>query len=122
MVRSSYMRYTHTAELLNKTTATNDTGQRMPVWSVVTSSLRCFASPSSMKASLRVTPTIEQGDFLTFYAGPEESINYSSRIRNIKKNNKIIFAGPYEVQDIKNMIGFTGGVQYKEITLKLVVE
>jgi hypothetical protein len=75
-----------------------------------------------MRASIRVTPTAEQGDFLTFYVPEAANITYGSRVRGIKRRDKIIFAGPYEVQDIKPMVGFSGSVEYQEITLKKVIE
>lgn len=122
MARSSYMRFRHRCEILSKTVKTNDTGQKMPSWSVVYAEHKCFATPSSMRASIRVSPTIEQGDYLTFYVSPDTNLDFSTRVRNIRYRSDIIYAGPYEVQDVKPMTGFSGAVQHQEVLLKKVVE
>jgi len=116
------MRLRHRCEILTKSHQTNDTGQRMPTWSVLYSNYKCFATPSSMRASIRVSPTIEQGDYLTFYLPPEANVSFSTRIQNIRYRNNVIYDGPYEIQDIKPMTGFSGAVQHQEILLKRVVE
>lgn len=122
MPRSSYVRFRHRCDILSKTFKTNDTGQKMPTWSVLYSDRRCFATPSSMRASIRVVPTTEQGDYLTFYVTPDTEIAYGTRVKDIKYKNEVIYEGPYEVQDVKKMTGFTGAVQFIEILLKRVVE
>ena len=94
----------------------------MPQWSTVDANMRCFVTSASSNAFVRVTPTIEQGTFLTIFVSPDTEIKYNSRIKNIKLKNKTMFSGVYEVQDIKKMLGFSGKMQFQEILIREVVE
>ena len=117
-----FIRFVYKCQVLSKTSTANDTGQRLATWSVQDSNSPCYATPASMRASIRVTPTTEQGDWLTFYIPSKTQINYGTRIANIKYRDKILYAGPYEVQDIKGMNGFSGNIEYYELSLKRVIE
>jgi hypothetical protein len=75
-----------------------------------------------MRSSIRATPTAEHGDWLTFYLPSKTPVTYGTRVRNIKYRNTLLYDGPYEIQDIKGMNGFSGGIEYYEISLKRVIE
>jgi hypothetical protein len=122
MARSSFIRYTHLADVLTKTSSTNDVGQKMPTWSTKYKNLKCFAVSSFSSADIRVNPTIEQAVLLTFYVPYDIDIDFSSRVQNIRFRKQVIFDGFFEVDDIKIAVGYIGKPQYKEITLKQVIE
>jgi len=122
MIRSSFMRLTHRCTISSKSFQTTDVGQKMPFWSRKYSNHPCYMAPASMKASIRVAPTSEEGDYFAFYVDKRTEIEYQSRIENVKYKKEVLYPGPFEVQDIKLMTGFTGAPLYKRILLRKVIE
>lgn len=122
MPRRGFIRFTHRADILSKTYATNDTGQRFPQWSVSTQDASCFATPAGMKASIRITPTAEQSSWISFFLPINVEINYDSRVKNIRYKNEVIYNGLYEVHQIDPAPSFSGKPMYYIITLKSVIE
>jgi len=122
MARTSFVRFRHTCDVLTKSFKTNDTGQREPVWSVVYSKQPCFMTPSSVRATIRVAPSAEEGDFFTLFLPLNVDLKYSSRIKNIRYRKTKLYNGEYEVQDIKMMTGFSGAGQFYKILVKRVIE
>lgn len=122
MARTSFVRFRHTCDILSKSFKTNDTGQREPVWSVVSKKQPCFMTPSSVRASIRVAPSAEEGDFFTLFLPLDVDVKYSSRIKNVKYRNTTLYNAEYEVQDIKLMTGFSGAGQFNKILVRRVIE
>lgn len=122
MPRSSFIRFTHTADILKKTFQTNDTGQRFPTWSVLQEDAACFATPAGMRATIRVTPTAEQSDWVTLFLPVSTDISYDCRVRDIKYKNYFMYKGLYEVHQIDPAPSFTGKPMYYIVTIKSVIE
>lgn len=122
MPRSSFIRFTHTADILSKSFQTNDAGQRLPTWSVLQSNAPCFATPAGMRATIRVTPTAEQSDWITLFVPISVDINYDCRIKNIKYKNIFMYEGLFDIHQIDPIPSFTGKPMYYTLTLKSVIE
>lgn len=122
MGRRSFIRFTHKADILSKTFSTNDTGQRFPVWSMTHENAECFATAAGMRATIRITPTTEQADWITLFLPYDTAIAYGSRIKDISYKSEIIHAGTYEVQQIDPAPSFSGRPMYNVLTIKSVIE
>jgi hypothetical protein len=122
MPRSSFIRYTHRADILRKTFQTNDTGQRVPTWSVLHNDTPCFATPAGMRATIRVTPTAEQSDWITLFLPISTEIGYDYRVKDIKYKNSFMYQGTFDVHQIDPAPSFTGKPMYYIVTIKSVIE
>lgn len=122
MPKSSFIRFTHTADILSKNFQTNDAGQRLPIWSVVTKDAPCFATPAGMRATIRVTPTAEQSDWITLFLPVSTEITYDHRVQDIKYKNIYMYKNFFDVHQIDPAPSFTGKPMYYIVTLKSVIE
>jgi hypothetical protein len=121
-MRRSFIRFTHRADILSKSSVTNDTGQKRASWSMAHEGAPCFATPAGMRATVRVTPTAEQSDWVTLFLPTEIDINYGSRVQNIRYKDENLYNRIFEIHQIDPAPSFSGKKMYQIVTLKSVIE
>jgi hypothetical protein len=122
MSKSSFIRFTHKADILQKTFQTNDVGQRLPTWSIWHKDAACFATPAGMRATIRVTPTAEQSEWVTLFLPVALEIDYGCRVQNIRYKNISMYQSLFDVHQIDPAPSFSGKPMYYIVTLKSVIE
>jgi hypothetical protein len=121
--RRSFIRFVHKCDVYNKTTTTNDTGQKRPLWVPVATNVDCAMTPSGASPEIRSQPTQEEADFLTVQFPHDAPIDYTVRVYNLRtKTGELIYAGPFMVNKVDKPVSFTGKVQFIDAILKLVTE
>jgi len=110
-------------DIQTKIIRTNDTGQRVAIWSTETPNQRCGLAPAGSAASIRVAPTTEQADYITLFFPHNTKLNYQSRIVNVRsRGGELVYEGPFEVRQIDKPISMSGKVTYLNVIAKSVIE
>lgn len=128
MASKTYFKFTHTGDIYQKTTATNDAGQKYAAYSLVETVSFQFQSPSTSSSTgdeRRLTPY--QDNVPKFEAiVPKKfdtNVAYGNRFQSIKdREGSLIDNYVYEVVGIQPKFGFSGKKHHTVVTLRRVVE
>lgn len=111
-------------DIYEKVTTENDTGQYVATWQAAYESVKCSVTPAGSAASIRVSPTAEEADYITMMLPYDTDISYTSRLYNISNlYGDVVYPGVYQVIQIdRQMSSTTGRVEYLQLKLKSVIE
>jgi hypothetical protein len=115
----------HRVDIYEKDTVENDTGQLMADWILSISEQRCFFTPAGAAASIRISPTMEEADYLTMIFPHDCPISYGTRLYNLKSGtgDEVYYEGPLQVVQIdKHVSPVTQKVQFLQVKVKTVIE
>lgn len=116
-----YLRLNHRADIHSKTTVTNAAGQKKPTWTASATSVKCIFV--ARYAMVRTSPTYEERETINFFFPNDTTINYDSRIYNVKDRlGNVLDAGPFEIIAIIKQPGFTGKLHHYFVTARRVIE
>jgi len=128
MASNTYFKFSHKGDIYQKTTSTNDAGQKFAAYSKVDTIVFQFQAPSTSTSSgdeRRLTPY--QDNVPKFEAIiPKVSdtyILYGNRFQNIlDRSGTQVDPYIYEVVGIQPKFGFSGKKNHTVVTLRRVVE
>lgn len=114
----------HKVDLYEKSIEENDTGQSFATWYLSEEEIRCFVTPSGSAASIRVSPTAEEADYLTVMLPYDTNVSYTTRFDNFSNlYGETIYPGIFQVIQIdRHVSAITGRVEYLQLKLKSVIE
>jgi len=128
MTTAGYLRYPHTVEVHEKTTAENAAGQKYYSFTLKKKIPAIVNSPEdqySAGAKIRVAPYQEFIPVLQMIVPGEyaNTVVNSSRILNIKdRYGNTLESGPYEIITIQAKYGWNGKKHHLLVSLRSVVE
>lgn len=121
MTYRSMLRYPHKADLYVKTYVVQDSGQKLPTWTIDQEGMSCHYTPD--RTSVRVNPTAEETEKVILFLPAKAVVDYTYRIRDIRdRQGTVILPGPFEVVKILTFPGYGGKVHHYYLQLETVIE
>ena len=122
MSAKTFLRFVHTVDIYQKTTAVNAAGQKTITFA---KSATIPASYQSGISERRIEPYIENIEEYRFYISYQDAsfITYNNRILNVKdRDGNVIETGPLEIISIRKQMGFGGRLHHLILGARRVVE
>ena len=122
MSAKTFLKFSHTMDVYQRTTSTNAAGQQTVTFSKAATISAQFQSVTSER---RIEPYIVNIDEYEFYVSYQDTtyITYSNRIENVKdRYGNIIEAGPLEITNIQKYVGLGGRLHHLLVGTRRVVE
>lgn len=122
MSAKTFLKFSHTMDVYQRTTSTNAAGQQTVSFSKAATISAQFQSVTSER---RIEPYIVNIDEYEFYVSYQDNayITYNNRIENVKdRYGNIIEAGPLEITNIQKYVGLGGRLHHLLVSTRRVVE
>jgi head-tail adaptor len=122
MSAKTYLRFVHTIDIYQRTTTTNQAGQKTISFSKAATIPAQFQSINSKR---RIEPYIANIDEYEFYVSYQDLqyISYNNRIQNVMdRYGNVIETGPLEITNIQKYTGFGGRLHHLLVGTRRVVE
>ena len=120
----NFVRFSHKTDIYEYVALENDMGQRKALWNISYQDVPCLCIKTGSSTNIRITPTVEEADYLMVYFNHDAPINYNTRIKNVRTRigDEPIYEEWLQVVEISRQIAFSGKVQYLEVKVKSVIE
>jgi hypothetical protein len=122
MSAKTFIKFYHTVDIYQKSTSTNDAGQKTISFSKTATVPAVFQSGISER---RIEPYIDNIDEYKFYISYKDAqyISYNNRIENVRdRQGNVLEDGPLEIISIRKQMGFGGRLHHLVVKTKRVVE
>lgn len=120
----NFVRFAHSADIYEYVSVENDMGQKKAIWNISYQKVPCLCIKTGSATNIRITPSVEEADYLMMYFQHDAPINYNTRLKNVttRVGNESIYEDWLQVVEISRQLSFSGKVQYLEVKTKSVIE